>query len=217
MKSATLAGALTLVLFAVPVFGQQKPPVQQPPAQKPAQPAQPAPQQPVTPPLPFPAGATMAYVDIQRVASESKEGQASTQKVQALEQKRLNDLNDKNKLLTTDQQKMQSGALLSNDARALLQKEIDRLNVDIQRGQQDAQAEVDELRNQLQRDFQRKLMPVITKLATDKALQFLFSADAGIVWANPALDVTAEVIKRFDAAVASGEVKAPGPSPAPQQ
>jgi outer membrane protein len=211
MKSATLAGALALVLFAVPAFGQQKPPVQQPPVQKP-----PAPIQPTTPPPPFPAGATIAYVDIQRVASESKEGQASTQKVQALEQKKLNDLTERNKQLTAAQQKMQSGSLLSDEARAQTQKEIDRLNLEIQRGQQDAQAEVDELRNQLQRDFQRKLMPVITKLATEKSLQFLFSADAGIVWANPALDLTVEVIKRFDAAVASGEVKTPGPSPVPQ-
>jgi outer membrane protein len=216
MKAVTLAGALTLVLFAVPAFAQVKPPVQPPPAQKPAPPAQPAPQQP-TPPPPFPEGAKMAFIDIQRIASESKEGQTSTQKVQALEQKKLNDLNEKNKQLTAAQQKAQSGSLLSDEARAQLQKEIDRLNLEIQRSQQDAQAEVDELRNALQRDFQRKLMPIIEMLAKEKALQFLFSADAGIVWADRALDLTSEIIKRFDAAVASGVVKAPEPSPSARQ
>ena len=67
--------------------------------------------------------------------------------------------------------------------------------------QQDAEAELQELQQQLQLDFQRKLIPVIQQLVAEKGLQILLSqADAGIVWADPGLDLTAEVIKRFDAA-----------------
>jgi hypothetical protein len=46
----------------------------------------------------------------------------------------------------------------------------------------------------------------------------IFASDAGgIVWADRALELTDDVIKRFDAAVTSGAVKAPAPSPAPRQ
>ena len=38
-------------------------------------------------------------------------------------------------------------------------------------------------------------------MVAERGTQILFSqADAGIVWADPALDITADVIKRFDAA-----------------
>jgi len=67
--------------------------------------------------------------------------------------------------------------------------------------QQDAQAELNELQQDLQNDFQRKLMPVLEKMAQEKGLQFLFSgADAGLIWAEPGLDLTDEAVKRLDAA-----------------
>ena len=50
-------------------------------------------------------------------------------------------------------------------------------------------------------DFQRKLTPVIQQVAQEKGLELLLSrADAGIVWADQGLDLTAEIIRRFDAA-----------------
>ncbi len=216
MKARTLGGALTLVLFAVPVFAQQKPPATPPPAAAPAQ-KPPAPAaQPAQPPRPFPEGAKIAFIDIQRIANESREGQASTKRVQDLEQKKLADLNDKNKALTAAQQKQQAGGLLSDAARAQLQKEIDRMQVEIQRAQQDAQSEVDDLRNSLQNDFRNKLMPIINQVATERQLHYILSADAGIVWADTGLDLTAEVIKRFDSAPATppkppASVQAPEP------
>jgi Skp family chaperone for outer membrane proteins len=203
MKAVTLAGALTLVLLAVPALAQDPPATQQkPPAQQPAQkPAAPA-AQPAPPPKPFPEGAKIAYVDIQRIAAESKEGQAASKKVADLQQQKLAELNEKNKQLQTAQTKLQSGGLLSDDARAQVQKEVDRLQIEIQRAQQDAQTAVDELEGELQRDFQRKLMPVIEQVATERQLLMLFTAEAGIVWADRGLDLTADVIKRFDAPAA---------------
>ena len=96
--------------------------------------------------------------------------------------------------------------MLSEEVRGQLTKEIDRLTLDVQRAQQDAQAEVDELRNQLQREFQRKLSPVIQQLATEKGLQFIFNPEI-LYWADEALDLTAEVVKRFDTAVTAGTIK----------
>jgi Skp family chaperone for outer membrane proteins len=70
-----------------------------------------------------------------------------------------------------------------------------------QQFQQQAQQEVQQLQAQLQGDFQQKLMPILTQLAQEKHLSMLLSAqDAGLIWAEPGLDLTAEAIKRFDAA-----------------
>jgi outer membrane protein len=202
------------VLIAAAAFAQQPPPqTQQPPApaQKPAAQAAPAP----PPAKPFPEGSKIAFIDVQRIATESAEGKAAAARITDLQQKRTNELAAKNKTLEAAQQKLSSGgALMSEDARATLQKDIEKQQVDIQRAQQDAQGELDELNRQLQADFQRKLAPVIQQVAVERSLFILFSrADAGIVWADNALDLTSDVVKRFDAAMAAAKAPAAPPKP----
>jgi outer membrane protein len=218
MRRFTVAVVLSLALGAVPTFAlaqvkpttpppaaTQKPPTT-PPATPPAATQKPA-TPPAAPPRPFPEGAKIAFVNIPRIATESAEGKASTARVKALQEKKLAELNVKNKQVETAQAKLASGGLLSEDARAATQKEIDKLNVEIQRLQQDAEAELQDLQQQLQMDFQRKLTPVIQQLAAEKGLHMLLP-DSGLVWADLGLDLTLEVIKRFDAATSG--VKAPG-------
>ncbi len=221
MRRFTVAVVLSLALGAVPtiVMAQAKPTTTPPPAtQKPpatppaaAQPPAAAPTpaaQPAPPPKPFPEGAKIAFVNIPRIATESAEGKASNGRVSALRERKLAELTAKNKQVETAQQKLNSGGLLSDDARAVTQKEIDKLNVEIQRMQQDAEAEMQELQGQLQLDFQRKLSPIIQQIALEKNLQMLLSTEAGLVWAEPALDLTPEIIKRFDAATAGAKAPA---------
>jgi outer membrane protein len=210
MRRLAVAAVLGLVLGAAPTFvlaqakpgaTQQKPPATAPaPAQRPPAAQPPAPQTPPQPPKPFLEGAKIAFINIQAIASQSSEGKASSAKVKALQDKKLAELNAKNKQLETAQGKVNQ-TVLSEEARAAAQKDVDRLNVEIQRFQQDADAELQELQQQLQVDFQRKLIPVVQQLVSEKGLQILLSqADAGIVWADSGVDLTAEVIKRFDAA-----------------
>jgi len=210
MRGSTAAAALAFALVAAFVFARpasaQTPPAQAPPAQKP--PAQPA----AAPAAPFPEGAKVAYIYIQRVLEQSAEGKAATAKIGALQQKKLSELGERNKALEAAQQKVNSPSL-SDTARAQAQKEIDKLQVEIQRAQQDAQSELDELRAQLNAEFERKLGPIIQQVVTEKDVQVLFSREnAGVVWSDQALDLTSEVIKRFDAAMA----KPPAPPKPPQ-
>jgi outer membrane protein len=211
MKSFVLGLVFGFALVAAPDVAR---------AQQPA-PAQPAPAAPAAaqpqPPRPFPEGAKFATIDIQRVASESNEGKASTAKVQALNQKKVAELNDLNKKLQADQQKLLSqGAMLNEAARAELERGIERQTKELQRSQQDAQEEVQQLQADLQSTFQSKLYPIIQQVVSEKGIEVLFSArDSGIVYANPGLDLTADVIKRFDAATATAAPAAPAPAPAP--
>jgi outer membrane protein len=155
---------------------------------------------PPQPAKPFPEGAKVAYINIQRIANESTEGKSATAKVQALVQKKQAEANEKNKALQADQQKLAAGASVMSDAsRAELEKKIERQNVELQRMTQDAQQEVQELQQQLQNQFQQKLMPIVQQVASARGIHVLFSAaDSGIVWADPGLDITADVIKQFD-------------------
>jgi len=206
MKAFTVAVLAWCVLVAGVAYAQQ-PPVQQqapPPAQQ-TPPAAPAAAPPAAPaPAPkFPEGAKYAFINIQRIASESSEGKASSARIEALRSKKASELTEKNKTVEALQAKQRS-AVMSEAAAAQVQKDIDKTQVEIQRMTQDAQAELQELQNELQLDFQRKVGPVIESVAREKGLQLLFSqTDSGLVWADVGLDLTAEVIRRMDAASAA--------------
>ena len=207
------AAALCVMLAAAPTFAQTPAPA----------PAQPAGAQAPAPAVqrPFPTGTKYAFVNIQRIAAESAPGKTLAGKVQAFNQLKVNELNEKNKALQASQQKLESGSSVLNAAAvAQLQKEIERQQIDIQRFTEDAQQEVNTLQGQLQEEFQVRLSPVIQQMATERGLHMLFSVgDSGLVWADPSLDITNEVIQKFDAtpaptAAAPRPAAAPAPRPA---
>ncbi len=221
MKAFTVVAALGFALLTVPVFAQQKPPAQKPPATPtqpaPATPTQkpvtPAPQPPAQPPRPFPEGAKIAYCSLQQVASLSKEGKTSFEKVQALQQKKVKELDEKRKAMEANQAMLNSPSL-AEDKRSSLSKEIERQNVEIQRLTQDAQSEVNELQNELQDAFLRRVMPIVQQVANEKGLQMVLNYQDGLLlWADNGLDLSAEVARRLDAAPAT-PAKQPG---TPQQ
>jgi outer membrane protein len=211
MKGFIVVVALSLVLAASPAFAQApagaqaKPAVPAPTAPAAPAPAAPAPTQvPAQPPAPkpFPQGAKVAYVVLQRIANESADGRVATTRIQALQQKKAAELNERNKQLTSMQQKLEKeGSVMSASAAGELQKNIEKATLEVQRFTQDAQAEVQELQQSLQQEFQQRLEPVLQQVATDMGLQFVFNGpDAGLVWADSALDISAEVIKKLDSA-----------------
>ena len=232
LKGFVVTAALALGLSAVPAFAQaaagQAParPATQPAARPAAPPpAQAAPATPPAVPVPFPAGAKVAYVNLQLIANQSAEGKALTAKVQALMQKKQTDAATKSKQLADAQAKLQqSGALMSDVARDALTKDIERMNVEGQRFQQDAQTEINELSQSLQAEFQQKLFPILDTLVKEHDLHLLLSAaDAGIVAGNAGIDLTFEAVRKLDertlaaskpAASAAPAAAAPAPAPA---
>jgi Skp family chaperone for outer membrane proteins len=51
----------------------------------------------------------------------------------------------------------------------------------------------------VQRDFAAKVQPIIDQIAREKGLHLVFNtADAGLAWVDPGLDLSSEVIKKLD-------------------
>jgi len=215
LKISIVAAALTLavsasalaqpfdMLRAVPSYvegqaaGAAKP--QTPPATPPAAAApKPAPPAPV---VPFPADSKIAFVDVNVVAQNSVAGKDAAKKLNDFQAKKVGELSEKNKQLQAMTTRRDSGTGVLNDAaRAQLDKDIDKLQRDIQFNQSNAQAEFEDLRNELMGDFQKRLAPVIDEVAKEKGLYAVFSvADSGMAYMHPGLDLSADVVKRLDA------------------
>jgi outer membrane protein len=210
MIACAAAGALlaTSVYAQTPAAPTQQPkpsPTTPPTLPAPGAAPAPAPQ----PPRPFPEGSKFAFVDIQVIASNSSEGKAATGKLDELRKKKSTELQSKATALKSMQDKLAAGGtVLSDSARAQLQKDIDKAQRDLEYAQTDAQTEVQDLTNQLQEEFQQKLNPILEQIRADKGLLMIFSSrDAGIVAADMGLDLSEEVIKRFDAAAKTAPKK----------
>jgi Skp family chaperone for outer membrane proteins len=216
MRGFAIAAVGAFAIGAAPLFAQPATPAKPaapatqakpaPPAAppKPAAPV-PAPAQPATPPpppAPFPQGAKVAYVNLQAVAQLSVEGKAANAKVQALTQKKQAEIADKTKALQASQQKLQTGGSVMNDqARGALEKEIDRQTRELERLQQDAQADLNELQQELQAEFQKKMFPVLQQLSIEKGLHLLLNVPSEtVIWGADGLDLTLEAVKKLDAA-----------------
>ena len=216
MKLLSVVAAMMVALVALTApaqvaAGPQTPaPAQTPAAQPPAtqppgvQPPAAQPPEPTPPParLPFPPDATQAYVDLGRVASESLDGQEANRRVQELSAQKLQVLEGRTVELQANQQKLQQNAsVMSAEAQLQLQREIERMTREIQRMSEDADTELAELQQTVQIEFQQKLVPAIDRVAATKGLRLVFSAgDGGLVWATPALDITADVVAELDKA-----------------
>jgi outer membrane protein len=213
MRSSLVIVAIGAVLVAGPVNAGQAPTKPAAPAPAPAAPAQtppattPAPAP--APPQPFPEGAKIAYINLQRVAQESSDGQAATKRITTLREEKEKDLIARNTKFEEARKRLETSAsVLSESVRAAQQKDVERLQTDLQRATQDAQKTVEDLQTELQVEFERRLRPVLSEVASSKTLHMVFSqADSGVVWANPGLDITADVIKRLDAAAAAAPKK----------
>lgn len=188
------AGILVLaaVITAGPAFAQTQTP---PPAPKPAAPA--APQAPA--PVPFPEGSKIAYVDFQRVASESELGKAAAAKITDFQKAKQTEAQNKNKALQAmlDKQKTQ-GSVLSEAASKQLELDIAKAQRDLQYFQNEAQAEAETLNNDLMREFQQKVLPIVQQVATERGLHMVFD-QGSFIFANRGLDITPEIITRANA------------------
>ncbi|MGE5235540.1 MAG: OmpH family outer membrane protein [Acidobacteriota bacterium] len=145
----------------------------------------------------------IAVIDVQRIVEESamgKEAKARLMKAQedkVAEGRKLNDdLEGLKKQLATQ------GATLTDAKRSDLQKQIEDKQVQLQRFQDDAQQQLDELKRKELDALEKKIMPLINELGREMKLQFIFNKfQSGLVYADDSTDITDVVLKRFNTTV----------------
>src|SRR5689334_7604665 len=147
LKTMIEIAAFGVALAAAPAWAQAQAPAQPAPTAE-QKPGASVPQTASAAPQPFPGGAKIAYIDLQYIASNSAEGKAATSKIQEYAKKKTAELAEKNKQLEALRNKLlQGGTVLSDSARSQMEKDIDKMNRELQFAQTDAQAEQTQLTN----------------------------------------------------------------------
>jgi Skp family chaperone for outer membrane proteins len=170
-----------------------------------------------------PAGAgKVAVVDFQKAVTENSEGKKAQEKFMGELNKRQKEFEDKQKAMTDAQTKLQNGdKALSETAKADLAKQIDKLNTELQRMNDDAEKELRDLQQQLFRPIMEKTQDVVKSYSTENGFAVVFDVSSqanSIVYVQDVADITTEIIRRVDAtptkAPAAPAASTPTPKPA---
>lgn len=150
--------------------------------------------------LPTDAATRLAYFSPQRAFALSADGKAAEAKLNALEAERSKEIAARNAKLQVMQNSLQqSSSVLGETARRQRETELERFQIDTRRFVEDAQAEFLGVQRNLENTFFAKLRPALDAVAKERGFLFVFNEDSGMLaWASPALDITADVVKRVD-------------------
>jgi Skp family chaperone for outer membrane proteins len=207
MTRMTLAATVTTLLLAGVARAQTPPPTtQNPPPTPPPQTTPATPTQKPATPVPFPAEANFAFVSLQYVVSESKYGKAGTEELKKFSETKQAQLAAMEKDLEAQKAKLAAQAsVMSADAQKGLQTSIQNLQRKYQFEGESAQAEIQRLNADLLDRFQQKVLPIIEAIRTERKLLVIFAQQdepggLAVIAFHPGLDLSAEVVKRLDAA-----------------
>jgi Skp family chaperone for outer membrane proteins len=140
--------------------------------------------------LPSLADPPPAVVNVPRLVRESALGKAATAQLQAAQTQAQQAIAEKQAEV---QQLSRSSAPPAR---------VQRAQVELQRLTQDADAALAALDQQLQKEFDKKLRPIVAKIAEEEHIGIIFEYPQQLIlWASPSIDVTAKVIARLDAEV----------------
>ncbi|HPW18817.1 MAG TPA: OmpH family outer membrane protein [Candidatus Aminicenantes bacterium] len=151
----------------------------------------------------------LGTINSHEILDKSAEGQRAYGQLEARNKKYAEDIARLDDQIRQLQNRLSTQRLtLTPDAAASLQADLARKQTERQRAAEDAAQAMRELQVGTMERIQNELLPVIEQVRKDMGLECIFDlAKGSVVYFNPALDVTAEVIKRYDALKAAPPAK----------
>lgn len=151
----------------------------------------------------------IAVVNSQMVLERSAEGKrviAQLQQKDKSNQATLNKMDDDIRALET---KLNTQRLtLTDEALFNLNSDLERKRKDRQRFAEDSLKDLQELQGKLFMKVQNELISIIEQIGKEKVYELMFDlAKSGAVYFNPTIDITEEVIKRYDSSKAAAPTK----------
>jgi outer membrane protein len=144
----------------------------------------------------------IAVIDVNRIMTDSQRGKSVLAGIEKLQSERSAQLKTLNEELTEMQKRFQEGRLsLAEDKLAELQSQIEEKDRVFKRAREDAERDVQKRRADEIEKIETAVFPIINGLGKEGGYTLIFNKfQSGLVYADDAVDITNEVIKRLDAA-----------------
>lgn len=143
-------------------------------------------------------GTRVGVVDIQQVLNQSQKGIAMKQKLDQERAARQRELDARQQEIMKLQAELEKQApLLSEPAKRERSEALQRRVRDVRRIAEDANRDFDKRVREAEMDITREILGTIQEYGKDQGFTFILERST-MVYASPAVDITAEVIKRYD-------------------
>ena len=126
------------------------------------------------------------------------------------------ELEKKNNEVEELRKQLQSQArTLNDDSRAALAKSIDSKTTELQRATDDAQKEFGQMQNEILGRIGNKIGPLVQQYAKENNFTVIVDSsnqNSQVIYADPGIDITEDIIKRVDTALAPAAAPAAAPA-----
>jgi outer membrane protein len=137
--------------------------------------------------------------------TESKRGQKVVAELEKLQGDKRTQLEAMNEGIVELRNRIQEGRLsLAEDALEKLQAELQEKGVQLERAREDAERQLQTMQQTDIKKVENDVMPIIEEVGRELGYSLIFNKfQSGLVFAGDGVDITDEILARFDAA--SGE------------
>ncbi len=145
----------------------------------------------------------IAVLDPNRVIGQSQRGKAFLKELNAFAQQKDAEIKKKVEEFQKLEKEYRAKAPSLSEEKAMeMQKKLSDMQIEIKRMQDDAKREFQLRQTKGFDKFRKILKPIVDQIAKEKGIDIVFAIGQGgsIIYFSPAVDITDEVIKRFDAA-----------------
>ncbi len=148
------------------------------------------------------AQVNIAVIDIQRVVTDSDAGKEALGKLQKLQDAKLAEGRSLQESLDSLREQLSKQRFTLTETKvAELNKQIEDKGIEMRRFQDDAQRELDEARRKALGGLEERILPVIDEVGKERNMTMIFNKfQSGLVFADEGIDITDEVIRRFNTA-----------------
>ena len=152
--------------------------------------------------LPAAAQSRVAVIDVQRVVAESDPGKEAIQKLKVISDAKVQEGQTLQQEMATLQEQFNKQRFTVSEQRlAEMTKELEDKNIAIRRFEDDAKRELEEARRRELGGLEERILPIINQIGQEEGITVIFNKfQSGLVYADEAVDITDDVIRRFNTA-----------------
>jgi len=152
--------------------------------------------------MPAAAQSRVAVIDVQRVVAESDPGKEAIQKLKAISDAKVQEGQTLQQEMATLQDQFNKQRYTVSEQRlAEMTKELEDRNIAIRRFEDDAKRELEEARRRELGGLEGRILPIINQIGVEEGITVIFNKfQSGLVYADEAVDITDDVIRRFNTA-----------------
>ncbi len=154
----------------------------------------------------------VAVINVVRVLEESDAGKLGIEALKALQKQKT----DERSVITDQVQELRSRIAegqfsLTGEKLSELKKELEDKVIELQRFNDDANRELQKRQEKMLFEIQGKVMPIINAVGREGGYAMIFNKfESGLVYADEAIDITAEVMTRLNNSVSAAPVESGG-------